>query len=57
MKKLRVELGRMYIGHTLAEDVFKEKEMKLIAKDTLLSEQLYESLKKHEIRHIYVYDR
>ena len=55
MEKLRVELEKTYIGHTLAEDVFKEKEMKLIAKDKLLTERLYESLKRHNIRHIYVY--
>lgn len=56
MNKLRVELEKGYIGRMLAEDVYKEKEMMLIGKDNLLSERLFDSLKKHGIRHIYVYE-
>lgn len=55
--KIRVELSKAFIGYTLAEDVYKEKEIKLIAKDNLLSESLYKSLKAHEIRNIYVYKK
>lgn len=54
---LRVELLKAYIGYTLAEDVYKEKKMKLISKNTVLSERLYQSLKRHGIRHIYVYKK
>lgn len=57
MDKLRVELRKTYIGYTLAEDVYKEKETKLIGKDTLLTERIYESLKRHEIRYVYVYQK
>ena len=57
MEKKRVELEKSYIGFTLAEDVNKEKELKLIGKVTLLTERLYESLKRHEIRHVYVYEK
>lgn len=54
--KIRVELSKRYISYTLAEDVFKEREIKLIGKGKVLNESLYQSLKKHGIRHIYVYD-
>lgn len=55
-RKMRIELSKPCIGLTLAEDVLKEKEIKLIRKGTLLTERLYDSLKKHEIKYIYVYE-
>lgn len=54
---MRVRLEKTYIGYTLAEDVRKEKEIKLISKDRLLTESLYNSLKAHKIKNIYVYEK
>jgi hypothetical protein len=56
-KKLRVELDKGVIGLTLAEDVLKEKEMKLLAKGMVITERLFDSLKRHEIKHVYVYEK
>jgi hypothetical protein len=56
-KKLRVPLEKMYIGFTLAEDVYKDKEVKLISKGNVLTESLLTALKRHGIKHVYIYEK
>jgi hypothetical protein len=56
-KKIRVPLEKMYIGCTLAEDVYKDKEVKLIRKGNVLTESLFTALKRHGIKHVYIYEK
>ncbi|PLS19497.1 hypothetical protein CVD28_03515 [Bacillus sp. M6-12] len=56
-KKLRVELDKSHVGYTVAENIYKEKEIKLLSEGMVLTERFYELLKVHEIKNIYVYEK
>lgn len=53
-KGKRVALGQALQGAILARDVYKDRDMLLLAKDHVLTEALIEKLRLNGVEHIYI---
>ncbi|WCK57547.1 hypothetical protein PP175_26135 (plasmid) [Aneurinibacillus sp. Ricciae_BoGa-3] len=52
--KLRVPVHKQYVNSILAEDVYKDKELKLLSKGEVLTERRILALQKHNINFMYI---